>query len=150
MQITLANGSSHTINEASDIADLEIEGQKITNYSPEEGENNIEFTNTDHLAAYLEKKDDGRTDEDALLAWLNNVQPRDRDEDYIKKFDDAYMGEYTSTNDFAKEQGNEMYADSLEDMPHALKDAIDWEVVWNSTLRFDYWESNGYFFNSNS
>ena len=61
---------------------------------------------------------------------------------------DAYIGDYDSTEAFAEEYTLE--TGSLpRDLPTWLQACIDWQAVWDSTLRFDFCEHNGCFFYSN-
>ena len=60
---------------------------------------------------------------------------------------DAYVGDYASPEAFAEEYVSEH--EDLNSMPSYLTACINWQAVWNSALRFDFCEHNGWFFNSN-
>jgi len=61
-----------------------------------------------------------------------------------ERFEDAYVGQYDSEAEFAEQQAEEM--GDLDNVPDYIKNGIDWEIVWNSGLRFDYDFEDGYVF----
>ena len=60
---------------------------------------------------------------------------------------EAYVGDYDSPEAFAEEYAFEH--EDLNAIPLYLSACINWQVVWNSALRFDFCEHNGCFFYSN-
>lgn len=67
--------------------------------------------------------------------------------DLVDRFRDSYRGYWESCEEFAEE----IYAETvdLSALPSVLRDCIDWQRVWGSYLRFDFWEESGhYFYNS--
>ena len=74
-------------------------------------------------------------DEDAVKAYIECVGI-----DNIYQFEEAYEGHFGSVSDFVEE--------TLEryeiEIPSWV--SIDYETTWNSSLRFDYLEENGYYF----
>jgi hypothetical protein len=74
-------------------------------------------------------------DEDAVSAYIECVGI-----DRIYEFEEAYEGHYGSIRDFVEEQLEVMEAE----IPSWL--SIDYETTWNSNLRHDYLEENGYYF----
>jgi hypothetical protein len=67
--------------------------------------------------------------------------------DCIDGYEDAYVGEYDSEEDFAREffDGNYHGVDALEEAGVV----IDWQATWDSNLKYEYGFSNGYVFNTN-
>lgn len=74
-------------------------------------------------------------DEDAVRAYIECVGI-----DNIYQFEEAYEGHYGSVRDFVEEQLEVMETE----IPSWL--SIDYETTWNSSLRHDYLEENGYYF----
>ena len=90
---------------------------------------------------------DRNIDADAFAVYCKfNGISEDECDGYVISFEDAYVGDYDSLAHFA-EQYYEMHAyDALKSMPIELVRAIDWEEVWESTLRHDFYEEDGYYF----
>jgi antirestriction protein len=65
------------------------------------------------------------------------------DEDSLSDFEEAYVGEYNSEAEFA-----EQYYDMCGDGKIPSWIVVDWDATWNSSLRFDFDEQDGYFFRS--
>lgn len=62
------------------------------------------------------------------------------------QFDEAYFGyidEYFAEREFAEQFYKDM---GVIDSDHPLYGFIDWQDVWDSNLRYDYFEINGHFF----
>lgn len=74
-------------------------------------------------------------DEDAVKAYIEAVGI-----DCLYEFEDAYEGHYGSIRDFVEEQ----LESHVIEIPSWL--SIDYEATWNSSLRHDYLEENGYYF----
>jgi hypothetical protein len=64
------------------------------------------------------------------------------DEDSLSDFEEAYVGQYNSEAAFAEDYA-EMYG---EQIPSWI--VVDWQATWDSSLRFDCDEQDGYFFRS--
>lgn len=69
------------------------------------------------------------------------------EETTLEQAQDAYAGQYDSEADFAEELCEEI--GDTSSLPSWLAACIDWRAVWNSALRFDYCEHNGFFFSNN-
>ena len=90
---------------------------------------------------------DRNIDADAFTVFckISSIS-EDECDGYVLSFEDDYIGEYGSHAHFA-EQYYEMTAYGvLNSMPLELVRAIDWEDVWESTLRHDFYEEDGYYF----
>ena len=59
---------------------------------------------------------------------------------------DAYMGEYLNDAVFAEEICKTLEWESMQGVPDYLANCIDWQMVWNYYLRFDYFEQDGLYF----
>jgi antirestriction protein len=57
---------------------------------------------------------------------------------------DAYAGQYDSEEDFAESTCEE--TEGLSALPAWLSACIDWQAVWQSALRHDYCNHDGFFF----
>ena len=75
-----------------------------------------------------------------------------------EQFCDAFSGEWEGVGDhittnFTEELIDDCYSHEIESMPSFLQAAIDYELVWYQTLRYDYYDlefkGNTYFFNRN-
>ena len=71
-----------------------------------------------------------------------------------EQFDDAYSGCYRDEATFCEDLMSDCYSQTIDELPVWLQNAIDWEMVWHTALRFDYFtvEINSYekyFFSSN-
>ena len=71
-----------------------------------------------------------------------------------EQFDEAYRGCYRDEATFCEDFMTDCYSDTLESLPSWLENAIDWEMVWFTALRYDFFtlEVNSYekyFFSSN-
>jgi antirestriction protein len=74
-----------------------------------------------------------------------NLRDLDLDIDEVfMAFGDAFVGEWSCVEDFAYETASEQ--GDLGGVAEYISDCIDFERVWESHLRFDYWEESGYFF----
>jgi hypothetical protein len=73
--------------------------------------------------------------------------------DDVEKLEDAYFGCYPTVEKFAEDFCVDVYHDEMEKLPAWVEDAIDWELVWHQTLRYDFFEITfdgyTYFFNNN-
>ena len=75
-----------------------------------------------------------------------------------EQFCDAFCAEYEFTGDhintkFTEELIDDCYSHEIESMPSFLQNAIDYELVWYQSMRYDYYDlefkGNTYFFNRN-
>ena len=89
---------------------------------------------------------------DAFLAMLDaNLSITTADQ-----FEDAFAGEYEFTGEHITSKFAEDFSDDLypsDDLPEIYRYAIDYQLVWYSTLRYDFYDlefkGNTYFFNRN-
>lgn len=67
--------------------------------------------------------------------------------------DEAYSGCFPSVEAFSENLIEECYHDVINEMPVFLQTAIDYEMVWHQSLKYDYFEVyfnyEYYFFNRN-
>ena len=85
---------------------------------------------------------------DAFVAfcWNQHIKPTDVDSDTITEFTEAYIGDYADGSDFAEQWALE---EGLENTtPDMLWRNIDWDGVWDTDLRHDFYEIDGHFFRS--
>ena len=66
--------------------------------------------------------------------------------DAIDSFEESYMGEYESREDFAESYTTEVY--DLSCVPDYV--VIDWSATWDSNMSYDYTYVNGFVFNRNA
>ena len=66
----------------------------------------------------------------------------DEAEDAVKDFEEAYVGEFDSEEEFAEHYADEQ---GLEIDP-LVRSHVDWSNVWHCELRHDYYEVDGHFF----
>lgn len=98
----------------------------------------------DRIAEIAEKHG---LDEDAFVGFCDNQHiTADEAEDAVSNFEDAYIGEFHSEAQFAENLADEF--GDLNKIPNYLLDCIDWQQVWDATLRHDYYEINGHYFRS--
>lgn len=58
----------------------------------------------------------------------------------------AFAGRYLTPESFCEDLCEEVDSEALEALPSYLRDCIDWELLWSSYLRHDYFEQDGYYF----
>ena len=58
--------------------------------------------------------------------------------DTEENLDDAFSGCYRDESTFCEDLLSDIYAEQIEAMPVFLQTAIDWELVWYQTVRYDY------------
>ena len=96
-------------------------------------------------------------DEDEYDAFINMLNT-DLDITTANQFCEAFFAEYESTGDhitskFTEELIEDCYSHEIESMPSFLQNAIDYELVWYQSMRYDYYDlefkGNTYFFNRN-
>lgn len=61
-------------------------------------------------------------------------------------FTNSYQGDFHSEADFARDWAEEQ-GDTMS-IPDYLLDCIDWQEVWDATLRHDFWSQDGYIFHN--
>ena len=73
--------------------------------------------------------------------------------DSIENFEDAYYGCYPDVQTFTEDFITECYSDSINNLPTWLQTAIDYEMIWYQSLRYDFFEvefdGEVYIFNRN-
>ena len=71
----------------------------------------------------------------------------------VSQLEDAYSGCYRDEATFCEDLMSEMYSSEMDALPTWVQYAIDWELVWYQSLRYDYFtvyfDSEYYFFNQN-
>jgi antirestriction protein len=94
-----------------------------------------------HYVTWCELTESGH-DTEAVDAYVAEVGIYN-----IGGFENAFVGEYDSEVDFARQ-----YFDSNYHAIDALEDngvVIDWQATWDSNLSYNYAYNNGYVFNTN-
>lgn len=83
---------------------------------------------------------------DAFLGYCDNQHiGEDEAEFFVDAFQNDYIGEFDSEEDFAQAIIDE---DGL-DIPDIVRPHIDWSDVFHCELRHDYYEVNGHYFRNN-
>jgi len=96
---------------------------------------------------YESVADDNSIAEDAFIAFCNAESiSEDECDGYVVNFEDAYLGEYDSDAHFAEQYYEMNRPEDIDKVPSELYNAIDWDEVWSSSLRHDYYESRGFYF----
>ena len=71
----------------------------------------------------------------------------------LEQLEEAYCGCYRDEATFCEDFMSDCYSSEIDALPVWLQTAIDWELVWHQSLRFDYFSvyfnSEYYFFNQN-
>ena len=74
-----------------------------------------------------------------------------------QQFCDAFSGEWEGVGDHVTTKFTEDFCDDvypIDDLPELYRFAIDYELVWYQSLRYDYYDlkfkGNTYFFNRNT
>jgi hypothetical protein len=93
-------------------------------------------------------------DEDEYDAFISLLADLGIEDAY--QFEDAFAGEYEFTGEHITSKFAEDFSDDLypsDDLPEIYRYAIDYQLVWYSTLRYDFYDmefkGNTYFFNRN-
>ena len=60
--------------------------------------------------------------------------------DSIPEFQDSYYGCYPDVQTFVEDFVNECYSQTINELPHWLQSAIDYEMIWYQSLRHDFFE----------
>ena len=85
---------------------------------------------------------------DKFLTELSNYGIDD-----VDHFDEAYSGCYRNEADFCEDLVTDTCSEQIDSLPMWVQTAIDWEMVWHQTMKYDYFsvyfENEYYFFNRN-
>ena len=83
--------------------------------------------------------------EEAFTLFCENqhVSPENC-KDMVNSFIEALVGDYFNKADFAMEYYFETI--DLTGIPEVIVDAIDWDYVWETELRHDFYEIDGFIF----
>ena len=65
----------------------------------------------------------------------------------LDQIEDCYCGEYDSPEDYAETLCED--CGDLANVPDMVRDCIDWSLLWQKYLRFDYTYHEGYVFRDN-
>lgn len=88
------------------------------------------------------------TDIEQFMEELNDYGITD-----IEQLEDAYSGCYRDEATFCEDLMSDIYSSEIDSLPVWLQTAIDWELVWHQSLRYDYFSvyfnSEYYFFSQN-
>ena len=119
-----------------------IEELKADNYHDEDMIDFIKEHGSHNFLAYYEEyvRKGEELDYDVVDAFVEEFGIQ-----CIEHFDDAYIGQYDSEEQFAEEYVGEMYISNLDDLPVV----IDWTATWNVNLKYDFSFNDGYVFRSN-
>ena len=60
--------------------------------------------------------------------------------DSVNDFEDAYFGCYPDVQTFVEDFVNECYSHVVNELPHWLQSAIDYEMIWYQNLQHDFFE----------
>ena len=71
----------------------------------------------------------------------------------VSQLEESYSGCYRDEATFCEDLMSDIYSYEINTLPTWVQNAIDWELVWYQSLRYDYFavyfNSEYYFFNSN-
>ena len=93
-------------------------------------------------------------DEDEYDAFISMLDA-DLNITTAQQFCDAFSGEWMGvgdsvTSEFTEQLIDDCYSHEIESMPSFLQNAIDYELVWYQSMRYDYYnvefKGNTYFF----
>jgi antirestriction protein len=101
----------------------------------------VEAYSDGHYVTWCQLTEELGATNEAIEAYVEEIGIN-----YISGFEDAFVGEYESEEDFARSyfDGNYHNIDVLEDNGVV----IDWQATWDTNLRYDFVYNNGYVFNS--
>jgi hypothetical protein len=100
---------------------------------------------TKESISYYDVAVENGLNEDAFEAFCENQHVSSENcTAMINTFVDVFMGDYNSVGDFAEEYCSEAY--DFSTIPSIVISAIDWDNVWDSTLRHDFYEIDGFIF----
>jgi hypothetical protein len=85
---------------------------------------------------------DAHEDPDRFAIWLelNSATTDDSLHDLADQEQEHFLGQYESAADFAEESMSNAYGFELDALPDAIRDSIDWSMVWDRWLRFDCYD----------
>ena len=103
----------------------------------------VEAYSNGHYVTWCQLTEELGATNDAIEAYVDEVGIN-----YISSFEDDFVGEYESEEDFARSyfDGNYHNIDVLEDNGVV----IDWQATWDSNLSHHYAYNNGFVFNTNN
>ena len=61
----------------------------------------------------------------------------------VEQFEDAYAGQYDSAAEFTEQLCDDCGYLSESNLPTWISGCIDWDLVWNSSLSYDYFIVEG-------
>jgi len=91
---------------------------------------------------------------DAFISMLDADLNITTAEQFCEAFSGEWMGVGDSvTSEFTEELIDDCYSHEIASMPSFLQNAIDYQLVWYQSMRYDYYDlefkGNTYFFNRN-
>lgn len=96
-------------------------------------------------AMYEDTARDADIDPEAFEAFCRNQHIKAEDcADAVQDFMDSYIGEWRDEAEFTQQYYAEN--ENIYRLPSAILNHIDWQSVWDSELRHDFYEINGYYF----
>ena len=100
---------------------------------------------TETADRFAEVAEEYGLNEEAFIGFCDNQHiTADEAEDAVSDFEDAYVGEFSDEAEFAQNYADEQ--GDLNSIPDYILGSIDWQEVWDGTLRHDYYEVNGHYF----
>ena len=87
----------------------------------------------EHVASILEIDSVSRTD-------LFRHELEGYGIDSVQDFEDAYFGCYPDVQTFVEDFVNDCYSQTINELPHWLQSAIDYEMIWYQSLQYDFFE----------
>ena len=83
-------------------------------------------------------------DQGAFQVYCEYVQQHE-DQSSKEEFEECYRGEFKSGGEFCEELFSSC-DDSYNALNETLQKCIDWEMVWNYSVQYDYLFEEGYIF----
>jgi len=87
-------------------------------------------------------------DEYAFRAYCDNHHIDEEDLvssfNYVDEFRESYCGHYHCEAQFAQHWAEEQ--GDTQSIPDYILDCVDWQDVWDGTLRHDFWSHEGHIF----
>ena len=100
---------------------------------------------TKEVTSYESVATSNDLEEEAFTKFCKNQHVSSENcEDMVTAFHEAYVGYYFGEDDFAKEYFLENY--DIDGIPSVIFDSVDWNNVWESELRHDFYYIDGYVF----
>lgn len=96
---------------------------------------------------YESVAEDNNLAEDAFIAFCKaEAISADECDGYVVNFEDAFIGDYDSNAHFAEQYYEMNRSEQIGLVPLELYNAIDWDAVWESSLRHDFYEEDHFYF----